>query len=277
MSNFRSCLSLLIVSTLLVNPVAFANKIPTNGSADKRIKTVAYNKNNVVALTTHYGYSTLIELDESEEVLNVSMGDSIAWTVFNTDNKLFIKPIEENADTNLLVVSSKRTYAFSLTAKKTNSNSNSDLTYMLMFRYPQDEFAAQKTQSLKRKEKKRQPIIVIPTSEVSKGAVNMEYTRRGSDLIAPRRVFDDGKFTYFSFNDSAPIPAIFAVDSEKNETLVNFHKKDGYIVVQRIAKQFALRHGGDITCVFNKKLFPVIEKIHNIEHSASLPLGIDGA
>ncbi len=277
MINFRSWISAAIISSLLVSPIALAEKIPINGSADSRIKTIVYNKNDVVSLTTHYGYSTMVEFDASEEVLTVSLGDTVAWSVFDNENRLFIKPIEENANTNLLVVTSKRSYTFSLTAKKTNSNRNSDLTYMLMFRYPQDELTAQRILSSKRKEKKRQPIIVLPKAEVSKGAVNMEYTRRGSELIAPRRVFDDGKFTYFAFNDAAPIPAIFAVDSKKNETLVNFHKKDGYVVVQRIAKQFSLRHGGDITCVFNKKLFPVIEKMHPIERSARLQLGTDGA
>lgn len=256
MLNIKSLVTAVVISSSFSSPVALAEKIPMNGSADSRIKTVAYNANDVVSVTAHYGFSSMIEFGPGEEIITISIGDTVAWTYLETENRLFLKPVEENANTNMQVITSKRVYNFALVAKKAQSHRSSDLTFTLNFRYPQDEIAAQQQRLAQKAAKRNHPRIVVPEHSFQAGDVNMEYTRKGSELIAPRRVFDDGEFTYFSFNKTVPTPAIFAVDSEKNETLVNFHKKGKYIVVQRLAAQFTLRHGNDVTCVFNKSFLP---------------------
>ena len=45
---------------------------------------------------------------------------------------------------------------------------------------------------------------------------------------------------------------MFLVDENKNESLVNYHVSDNYLVVQRLGKQFVLRDGDRVTCIFNK-------------------------
>ncbi len=256
MLNINNLITAVVISAAFSSPVALAEKIPMNGSADSRIKTVAYNAHDVVTVTAHYGFSSMIEFGPGEEILTISIGDTVAWTYLETENRLFLKPVEEKANTNMQVITSRRVYNFALVAKKAQSHHSSDLTFTLNFRYPQDEIAAQQQRLAQKAAERNHPSIVVPEHSFQAGDVNMEYTRKGSELIAPRRVFDDGEFTYFAFNETVPTPAIFAVDSEKNETLVNFHKKGKYIVVQRLAAQFTLRHGNDVTCVFNKSFLP---------------------
>jgi type IV secretion system protein VirB9 len=85
---------------------------------------------------------------------------------------------------------------------------------------------------------------------------NFGYQYTGEPTIAPVKVFDNGEFTYFQFaKKNAEIPAIFTVDSEGFESLVNFRSAGSYIIVERVAPQFTLRNGSDIVCVYNGSLY----------------------
>ena len=64
-------------------------------------------------------------------------------------------------------------------------------------------------------------------------------------------MFDDGHATYFAFRQGEDYPAIFAVDADGGEAVVNSHMRDGYVVVDRIARGFVLRQGGEVTRIFN--------------------------
>jgi len=94
-----------------------------------------------------------------------------------------------------------------------------------------------------------------PGSDVSR--YNFSYTIAGSEDVAPIRIFDDGEFTYFEFRDkNAEVPAFYNVDAKGNEALINYRTRGDYIVVERVARRFTLRHGIDIVCVFNEAWNP---------------------
>ena len=85
---------------------------------------------------------------------------------------------------------------------------------------------------------------------------NFNYEFAGSPAIAPIKVFDDGVFTYMEFKtDNAEIPAIFAVNEQGYETLVNFRIVEEYVVIEQVAGQLTLRSGGDVVCVYNNSLY----------------------
>ena len=74
----------------------------------------------------------------------------------------------------------------------------------------------------------------------------------GAREIAPIRVFDDGEFTYMQFRALTDLPAIFLVDKDKQESVVNYRIEGPYVVIERIGSQFSLRHGNEVACVFNR-------------------------
>ena len=86
--------------------------------------------------------------------------------------------------------------------------------------------------------------------------LNFKYSISGDARnIEPLQVFDDGEFTYFKFKDiNSELPAVFLVDREGFESLVNYRISKQYLVVERVAKKFTLRNGADILCVYNEKL-----------------------
>jgi len=266
----KKLLSTLAISSLAAGTLSLATSSPAyaasilkGSSADNRVKTVVYDANNVVPLRGHYGYQTTISFATSEKIQNISLGDSVSWQVVpnKAGNILFLKPVEDNATTNMTVITDRRIYNFELTSAKAYSPSDSNITYMMKFLYPNDNvmtFDYPDDESGSSSMRSAAPFA--PRSKIDKTAIsatgtptdlNFDYSFKGEVDIAPSTVFDNGEFTYFKFRNMADLPAVFEVDRDRNESVVNYHIKDGYMIVESLGRQFTLRHGKDEACVFN--------------------------
>ncbi len=232
----------LTLALLLAQP-AMAIRIPRPLATDPRIKTVMYSPNEVIKFTGHYGYQSSIEFSEDEAIQTISVGDSVAWMMNPSGNRLFLKPIEQDATTNMTLITSKHIYLFELHADDVDNISDPRLTFILRFVYPEDQAAMTVGNG--------EDGIPMPDLE-EKGKYNFNYSITGSELIAPIRIFDDGQFTYFQFrNKNADVPGFFLVDEKRNEAVINYRARGDYIVVERVAARFTLRHGSDVVCVYN--------------------------
>ena len=99
----------MILLLLILPSLALAERAPEPGAADARVRHVVYNPRDVVNVLGHYGYQTLVQFADYEQIENISIGDSLAWQVVPNErgNLLFLKPIERDAETNLTVVTSR--------------------------------------------------------------------------------------------------------------------------------------------------------------------------
>ncbi len=278
--NFKPSLLIMILALCVgVSTPSFAGKKPRPGSADARVKTITYNEHEVFALNAHYGFSTAIEFSQRERIETISLGDSEAWQVMkpNRPNILFIKPLEENAQTNMTVLTSKRIYTFELTADQAGSYYSEDLTFRLKFRYPAEtDYQLANIGSASSS--------YDPLSHGEPTGLNFDYSYSGSKRLRPIRAFDDGTFTYLQFNDFEVMPAVFAVDERGHERLVNFNVEGKYLVIANIGRQFTLRDGDTATCIFNddhpappdettKEIIPVAEiEEKEFEIAAGIPI-----
>ena len=52
---------------------------PKEGPQDPRIRTIVYNRRDVVRIDGTYGYHTVVELAEDEQIQGMVIGDSVAW------------------------------------------------------------------------------------------------------------------------------------------------------------------------------------------------------
>ncbi len=236
---------------LCIASPAMAGKSPRNGSADARVKNITYHDTDVFRITAHYGFSTVIEFDRSEDIETISLGDSQAWQTIkpSRSNLLFIKPLEENANTNMTVVTNKRIYTFELTAQASASHKSSNLSFRIRFVYPEQTdmqlAAIAKSKNNGFDSKDFSPSAVAPEDW------NFDYSYAGDKNFRPKRAFDDGVFTYFQFFKKGKIPAVFAVDPDGNESIVNYSMQGKYLVVESLGQQFTLRDGDITTCIFN--------------------------
>ena len=223
----------------LITNSAFAEQVPQSLSADHRIKEVNYDPNNVTLIKAHYGYETQITFSPDETVDNVAIGDSLAWQAVPVANHLFIKPVATST-TNMTVLTNLRSYHFELNSS--NSKNPKDQIYALSFVYPEAAPIGQTALS---------HALAAPSSVYYNG----EYAFTGNPSIVPIQAFDDGQFTYFKFRSEgdSTIPAIFVMDKDRQETLVNYHVANGYVVINRVANQYTLRSGNNVASVYNDK------------------------
>jgi type IV secretion system protein VirB9 len=238
--------------------LALAEIIPPKGDDDPRVRVLDYNPLNVVKLVTFYGVSTHVRFADGETIRDVAIGDDQAWKVVPRGSHLFIKPQAEKADTNVTVITDRRAYQFALVVqpravKDSTAWADPNLIFSLIFRYPEEEAAKRAAAARKEAMKGRQKEIDGKLSDAAKGSRNFDYWVSGSEEISPTAASDDGRFIYLTFTNNRDMPAVYSVDEQGNEALINTNVIDGNtIVVQRLVRRLMLRKGSAVASVVNK-------------------------
>jgi type IV secretion system protein VirB9 len=202
---------------LAVTGSALAQVKPEPGPGDPRLQSVLYDADQVVQIQVAPGYQTTVQFAPDERIENVAVGDSSAWQI--TPNKrgdaLFVKPVVNGVTTNMTVLTSARTYAFEL---RTSYDGGANQAFTIRFRYPP-------------------PATVAAEPTVPAG----RYKLSGDRALRPKALSDDGVRTYMVWAESQPLPAVFAVDSEGVEVLVDGSMRDGQFVIDRVVPQLRFR------------------------------------
>jgi type IV secretion system protein VirB9 len=235
---------------VMPNSRLLAVQLPRVISSEKRFRAYVYSPNEVYRYIGHYLSQSYIEFEDGEKVQTISMGDTSSWQTVVMDNKLFLKPVLSFANTNMTVMTNKRTYHFELDAVEAASVMEDDVLFYVKFMYPE---TVDKNIVILNSNKKRSDLPDLRNLDL----YNFDYEFSGSENIAPAKVFDDGEFTYMEFGnrDNYELPAIYSVDSDGYEALVNYRVVENYLVIEQVASQFALRSGSNIICIYNNNLF----------------------
>lgn len=214
--------------------VAYGESIPRRLATDHRVKLVQYDPNNIVILKGRYGYQTHIIFAANETVQNVSLGDSLAWQVVPVHQHLFVKPVT-SSKTNMAVLTNLHSYTFQLDS----TDPVISPTYQLQFIYSNESDS--------------QSNSVNTATTFEPDQLNWKYSFTGNRSLAPITAFDNGQFTYFKFNTDgmSHLPAVFTVDKDQQEALINYHMQGSYLVMHAVAKQFTLRDGNQVTSIYN--------------------------
>lgn len=106
-------------------------------TTDSRIRTLVYNPNEVYELKFYYNYQSFIEFSEDEEIEMISIGEAFAWRLTPAGKRLFVRPLEIAAHTNMTIITNKRTYHFDIRSDEFSGKADEDLVYTVRFFYPQ--------------------------------------------------------------------------------------------------------------------------------------------
>lgn len=239
----------LFAGMLTVSPIAGMAAVSQPVVSDSRVKTFVYNENEVYTLLTQYGYQTNIEFAKNEEIQTISVGDRVAWQIIPAGQRLFIQTLQDNAHTNLTVVTDKHAYQFDLRSMDVDENNQDRLVYVARFYYPDENWEKPSPVAA--------PEALVEHSSVSQstaeGDYNFNYSYTGPDSIAPIRIFDDGASTYFQFAEGVT-PTIMTVGHDGKELPAATSLQNGYHVVTGISGRFVIRQGKDVVCVFNEQV-----------------------
>lgn len=247
----KKILTFTIIFFLAQSSWAIRESRPT--PIDSRIRVIVYNPNDVFKFTGYYGYQASIELARSEEVVSISMGDTTSWQIVPAGSRIFIKPIEQDATTNMTLITNKRTYYFELYAEETSDIRDPGMVFNVKFLYP-DEAEEDNIQTFANSSSSSEPNLSHPEQ------LNFNYFLSGSEEVAPIKIYDDGEFTYLQFREkNNEIPAIFAVDEDLRESMVNYRlspNDSNLLIVEQVFPKLTLRSGKKITCIFNEAYKP---------------------
>lgn len=219
-------------------------------AADSRIVTHRFNAEEVVAIHGRSGVQASIVLAEDEHIENVAIGDSTSWQV--TPNKranvLFVKPLSPRAQTNMTVISDRRTYYFDLLAGQRGNP-----LYVLRFTYPDAPKAAA---GPKAAEPTTQPALTetealaaagkVQDATIDPARLNFAWASKGKAALLPVRVYDDGQSTFLTWPTKAPIPAMQVRSDAGIEGPVNFAVRDDVVVIDGVPDLIVLRSGSDM-------------------------------
>ena len=253
------------VLALLFPLLAWGEITPKPGPFDPRVRTVEYNARDVVNITSYYGVSTHIHFGEGEviEDKSIGAGDPDAWfiNVSGNKNNLFVKPKEKFADMNMTVITNKRVYQFALNVdphplKNSKTWRSRVLTYSLSFTYPDEEKTKAVLLAQTSDVKTRFEMVKDKLADAKKEGQNVDYWMAGSEDISPTAARDDGRFTYLTFSNNRDMPAVYAVDSNGKEALINTNVDGNTIAVHRVVRKLVLRKGDAVVCIVNKSFHP---------------------
>ena len=213
-------------------------------AADPRIRYITFNNNAVVTVPAGLGVSTMIQLGSSEVIETISAGDTASWSIVPKKGSgiLFVKPLRENAETNVNIVTNQRVYALLL---KGSAAADLRAAFQVRFKFPDEDVNARLLAAAQ--ESAKDPLL----KDLDPNRLNYDYVFKGDTNLKPRVAFDDGTHMYLEFPDE--IPAIFVVEGKRFESLVNLRTQGKYVVVDKIAAQFTLRAGDKWLCLYNRQ------------------------
>lgn len=248
-------LALCVFCSTSVNAAVTAKSL----GKDERVQFFDYEENEVFEINTGIGNSLLIQLDKNERVLGESsgimMGDGEAWKIDVRGSNIFLKPKAKNPESNLVIVTNKRTYALFLRTNPAYPKSS-----IVKFIY--DDADSPNSKSARKASYKLQKMFeqALVTTEgdiqaarnmVDTKIININFMVKGDETIQPSAIWSDNLFTFLRFDNSTKMPVPFSVDSDGNENMVNTHVDGDTLVIHGREMLYMLRLGNKALQVFN--------------------------
>jgi type IV secretion system protein VirB9 len=229
--------------------VALANReariAPTREGYVNAIQVWPYADGALYQVYTSPGRVTVIALQQGEELVTVSAGDTVRWIVGDTGSgsgatlrvNILIKPTRTGLKTNLVVTTNRRTYLLEL--------SSTPQTWMasVSWDYPKDRMLALQKQA------QQFEASAAVESGMTLEQIRFRYSVSGDNPPwKPLRAFDDGERVYIQFPGGiaqGELPPLFVIGPQGDGQLVNYRFRSPYYVVDRLFGAAELRLGGD--------------------------------
>ncbi|MCG7521913.1 TrbG/VirB9 family P-type conjugative transfer protein [Ruegeria sp. Ofav3-42] len=220
----------------LIPGIALSEATPQGGPKDTRIRYAVYDINQVFRIETDLRHSTTIQFGQGERFEAVIVGDTESFQVDpipELGNILTIKPHVRNASTNMTVITNRRSYVFHL--REGSLPGRGGMFFEVRFRYPGEARRASSASA-------RVKGFAAPR--------NFNYKLAGRSDFQPVGVYDDGRFTFFTFPENARQPAIFKADNQGRERTVNWTQQGNTVRVTGTSSFWTLRLGEAALCIY---------------------------
>jgi len=228
---------------------AEARVAPSREGYVNAIQVWPYADGALYQVYTSPGRVTVIALQQGEELVTVSAGDTVRWIVGDTTSgagagqrvNILVKPTRVGLKTNLVITTNRRTYLLEL------SSTPQAWMASASWDYPKDRMLALQKQA-------QQAQAAAPVdSGLSLEQIRFRYAINGdSPPWKPLRAFDDGERVYIQFPvgiAQGELPPLFVIGPQGDGQLVNYRFRSPYYVVDRLFGAAELRLGADKAAV----------------------------
>jgi P-type conjugative transfer protein TrbG len=228
---------------------AEARVAPSREGYINAIQVWPYADGALYQVYTSPGRVTVIALQQGEELVTVSAGDTVRWIVGDTASgagtslrvNILVKPTRIGLKTNLVITTNRRTYLLEL------SSTPQAWMASASWDYPKDRLLALQKQA-------QQAQTAAPVdSGLSLEQIQFRYAISGdSPPWKPLRAFDDGERVYIQFPAGiaqGELPPLFVIGAQGDGQLVNYRFRSPYYVVDRLFGAAELRLGADKAAV----------------------------
>ncbi len=218
---------------------------PTREGYVNAIQVWPYTDGALYQVYTSPGRVTVIALQEGEELVTVSAGDTVRWIVGDTASgngaslrvSVLVKPTRIGLKTNLVITTNRRTYLLELTSTEKAWMASAS------WDYPKDRMLA-----LQRQAQQAQVTAPIATG-LSLDRIRFRYAITGGNPPwKPQRAFDDGERVYIQFPAGiaqGELPPLFVIGPRGDGQLVNYRFHSPYYIVDRLFGAAELRLGAE--------------------------------
>jgi type IV secretion system protein VirB9 len=224
---------------------AEARVAPSREGYINAIQVWPYTDGALYQLYTSPGRVTVITLQQGEELVTVSAGDTVRWIVGDTASgsgaslrvNILVKPTRIGLKTNLVITTNRRTYLLEM------SSTPQAWMASASWDYPKDRMLTLQKQA-------QQAQAAAPVdSGLSLEQIKFRYAITGdSPPWKPLRAFDDGERVYIQFPAGiaqGELPPLFVIGQQGDGQLVNYRFRSPYYVVDRLFGAAELRLGAD--------------------------------
>lgn len=222
-----------------------ARVAPSREGYVNAIQVWPYSDGALYQVYTSPGRVTVVALQEGEELVTVSAGDTVRWVVGDTASgagaslrvTVLVKPTRTGLKTNLVITTNRRMYLLEL------SSTPQAWMASVSWDYPKDRMLALQKQA-------QQAQAAAPVdSGLSLEQIKFRYAITGdSPPWKPLRAFDDGQRVYIQFPGGiaqGELPPLFVIGPQGDGQLVNYRFRSPYYVVDRLFGAAELRLGAD--------------------------------
>ncbi|MFC4311685.1 TrbG/VirB9 family P-type conjugative transfer protein [Steroidobacter flavus] len=243
LSRASHLLALIVLCTFL-GERAPAEVVPSAGDTDRRVRSVAYDPDQIYRLYGFVGYSIELVFERGEVFAGQGGGDLDGIVFGAHENQLIVKPRAANVGTNFVIYTDRRAYRFHYTvAQGVPEAANRQAMYVVRFTYPQVAGEGAPTPEQRVDAQLARARTLRPTNE--------DYWYRGPQTLKPVAAVDDGVQTRLTFGARTEWPAVFVRNADGTESLLNFSVEGDALVIHRVVRALILRRGRSAACIVN--------------------------
>lgn len=189
--------------------------------------TFAYKPESLYEAKCRPGHITDIILKHGEEITHIAAGDTEQWLIdkakVNGTTHVYVKPIREGIETNLIINTARHSYRLLL-------KSADSYHAIVSWTFADEDKAVQE------KEIQKEALRLAAPSHRLNFRYIIKHDNSSQANPLPKAVFDDGLHTYIKMPDSSSydLPVLYRVEENKSLTLINFRVKNNLFITDTL-------------------------------------------